>query len=192
VLPVQGLPEEIGPLAAALLVLGCALGAVYALHVHRLLATAFAASGVTGAVASWAVAAALAVGVGVTPFVVWRVVEDLRYTTGLGDWLAQRYGVSVSEIHPAAYDRLLQLVGPGDTYAVREDPRLGKEVRDAFEQWALTTLLPRRAVADLDHADWLVTLGVRPGTVDPRVVRSWRLHPGGQGVPPSYAGKLAS
>jgi hypothetical protein len=188
--PVQGLPQGIGPLAAALLVAGFALGTVYAVLAQRRLAAAFTASGTTGTIAAWTLAAALAVGVGVTPFVTWRVAEDLRYTTSLDDWIAERYGVSVAEVHPSIYDRLQQLVGPTQTYTVRVDPSLPSEARLAFDQWALTTLLPRRAVADLGRADWLVTLGVRPSEIDPRAGRTVQLHPGGQGIPPSYAARL--
>ena len=186
----QGLPEGIGPLAVALVALGAVLGVAFMLWVRRPLEATFAAAGPTGRTVAATVALALGLGVGAAPYLTWRVVEDVRYTSELDPWLVERYGVSVFEVHPAVYDRAAALIPRDATYALRTDPRIERTRRAAFEQWALTTLLPRRAVSNPADARWLLTLGVRPEAVDPRVVRTIRLHPGGQGVPPSYAGEL--
>ena len=187
----QGLPAGIGALGGALLVAGLAFGAAYAAYAFRRLRAAFAPATNAAAVAAVA-AAALGVGLGAAPFVAWRVVEDLRYTTGLDPWLAERYGVSVSEIHPSLYDRARTLVPAGDTFAVVVDARVSHERREAFEQWALTTLLPRRAVSDPAAADWLLTLGVAPAEVGPSVGRAVELHPGAGEVPPAYLARVRS
>ena len=186
----QGLPEGIGPLAAALVAVGAVLGVAFTLWGRGRLATAFAAAGATGRTLATVVALALGVGIGIAPYLTWRVVEDIRYTTAVDPWLVERYGVSVFEVNPAAYDRAAELIPRDATYTLRTDPRIERTIREAFEQWALTSLLPRRAVSNPADSKWLLTLGLRPKTVDPRVVRTLRLHPGGRGVPPSYAGEL--
>ena len=39
-----------------------------------------------------------------TPYIAWRIVEDVRYTSSLNSWIADRYGVSVVQVHPAIFD----------------------------------------------------------------------------------------
>ena len=188
----QGVPEGLGVVGAALLFLGLGLGMLVAIGIRRRLGSELPAASHTGRVLTWTVTAALAVGIGVAPFVGWRIAQDLRYTTSIDPWLMERYGVSVFEIHPAAYDRMLERIPPTGTYAMRVHPSVETTFKAAFEQWALTTLLPRRAVTDPGRAGWLITLGIRPEEADSLVVRSWRVHPGGRGIPPSYLGHLRS
>lgn len=167
-----------------MLLVGIALAVPYALWAWRRLRSQLAGEG--GAAVAGVVAVALLVGVAAAPFQIWRVVQDIRYTTSLDPWLAERYGVSVFEIHPSLYDKVLERVPPEATYALRVAPGIDDVTRGAFEQWALTTLLPRRAVAPDGDTRWIVTLGIRPAAAEPRRLRAWQLHPGGRGIPPSY------
>jgi hypothetical protein len=187
---VQGLPQGLDALAAALLAVGALLAVAYLVWARPRVEAALASAGPAARPLALTILVALALGIGGAPFLTWRVVEDVRYTSALDPWLVENYGVSVFEVHPAAHERAAELMPPSDTYALRTDPEIERTRRAAFEQWALTKLLPRRAVADVDDAKWLLTLGVRPEEVDDRVERTWRLHPGGRGVPPSYIGKL--
>ena len=188
----QGLPDSLGAVGAALLVVGLALGAAYGLRAFRRLTAAFAPAPRARSVAA-VVPDAHARGVAAAPGLAWRVDEALRYSTALDPWLADRYGVSVSEIHPSLYDRALELMGDdGSTFAVVEDEGVTHERRRAFELWALTTFLPRRAVVEPGDADWLLTLGVRPQDVGPPVEQTWELHPGNDDVPPAYLARVRS
>lgn len=183
---VQGVPDGIGLVGAVLLALGLLVAVPYAFWMRRRLGRAFASAGGTGAAVASLLALALLVGVGATPLTLWRIVQDIRYTSSLDPWLAERYGVSVFEIHPSLYDRLLQRIPPDETYALRVSPGIDDVTRGAFEQWALTTLLPRRAVASTADTRWIVTLGIPPRASDSGRLRAWKLHPGGRGVPPSF------
>ena len=106
---------------------------------------------------------------GSVPFLAWRVVEDIRYTSGLDPWLVPRYGVSVYRVHPEIFDNAARHIPPGDTYYLAASPKLDGRTQDAFHQWALGYLLPRVAVADPDAAQWILTLGVDPAKVGPRL-----------------------
>ena len=186
----QGLPQGLGAAAAVLLALGLLLAVAYVLWARPRVEAALASAGPAARPIALTITLALGLGLGAAPFLTWRVVEDVRYTSSLDPWIVERYGVSVFEVHPAAHERAAELIAEDETFAMRSDPSLERTMRAAFEQWALTRLLPRRAVADPDDAGWLLTLGVRPETIDDRVVQTWRLHPGGRGVPPSYVGRL--
>ena len=62
-------------------------------------------SAVGGSVSvGWVVLALTATTVGAVPFIAWRVVEDIRYTSHLDPWLVPRYGVSVYGVHPEIFD----------------------------------------------------------------------------------------
>jgi hypothetical protein len=134
----------------------------------------------------------LAVGIAAVPYATWRIVEDIRYTSALDPWLAQNYGVSVYEVHPALYDRVRALVPAGDTYYLRAGKTRDPASAEAFRQWALTALLPRVSVVDPSQAQWLLTLGVDPRAIGPPVDRVWLVRQAGQGVPAAYLGRVAA
>lgn len=125
-----------------------------------------------------------------SPYIAWRIIEDVRYTSGLNSWIADRYGVSVAQVHPAIFDSAAArmplharyyLVTAADIDAVREG---------AFKQWAAGWLLPRVATSTAAQADWILTLGVNPATVGPRLEHSWRIWPAVNGTPAAYLGQV--
>jgi hypothetical protein len=185
---VEGLPEQAGATGLAVVALGLLLGTGAWLLARRWVAAGLgrdARDPVTLLLAT-----TLAAGVAAVPLATWRIVEDIRYTSSLDSWLADNYGVSVYEVHPALYDELRRLIPPGDTYYLRAGRTQDPTSAGAFREWALGILLPRVAVESPDDADWLVTLGVDPRSVGPRVDRVWVVHPAGQGVPAAYLGRV--
>ena len=52
----------------------------------------------------WIVLVVAGTTLGTVPFLAWRVVEDIRYTSSLDPWLVPRYGVSVYRVHPEIFD----------------------------------------------------------------------------------------
>ena len=182
----EGLPQSPGAVGFVLLLVGLSGGAVFAWLIReRVLA---AVDGVRGIAAI--VLLLTATTLGAAPFVVWRIVEDIRYTSGIDPWLAPRYGVSVSGVHPEIFDNALKHIPPGDTYYLATKPGVAFGARTSFRQWALGYLLPRIAVAQADRAQWILTLGVNPRTVGPPVTRVWRLKESVNGLPPAYLGEV--
>jgi hypothetical protein len=184
---VEGLPQHPGPLGLAFLLLGLLGGALYAWRIRG-----HVRSSVGGSVGvGWIVLVLVATTVGAAPFIGWRIVEDIRYTSTIDPWLAPRYGVSVFRVHPEIFDNAAKRIPPGDTYFLAPSRRLDRTTREAFRQWALANLLPRVAVADPDQAQWILTLGVDPAGLGPQISRTWRVKEAVSGLPPAYLGKVA-
>jgi len=183
---VEGLPQSPGPVGLALLVVGLALGGLFAWRIRS--GTVSALDGAT--VVAWIVLGATAVTLGSTPFVAWRIVEDIRYTSGIDSWLRPRYGVSVFRVHPEIFDNAKARIPPGDTYYLDPSDKVEYTSRSAFRLWALGYLLPRVAVSNPEEADWIVTLGVDPRTVGPPVSKVWLLKEPVNGLPAAYLGKV--
>jgi hypothetical protein len=184
---VEGLPQQPGAVGFALLGLGLVAGVLYGLHVLRRVSGGFEGD----RAAAWIVAVVVAAAVGGAPFIAWRIVEDIRYTSSIDDWLVPRYGVSVFEVHPEIFDNAAARIPAGDTYYVASAPGLDRTTRAAFRQWALGYLLPRAAVADPADAEWILTLGVRPSSVGPAVEQTWLMKGPVSGLPPAYLGRVA-
>ena len=70
----------------------------------------------------WIVLVLVATTVGTAPFIGWRIVEDIRYTSTIDPWLAPRYGVSVFRVHPEIFDNAAKHIPPGDTYFLASSP----------------------------------------------------------------------
>jgi hypothetical protein len=166
-----GLPSTPGPVGAVMLLLGVALGVAAAYLAWR------------GPLQGWerataaTLAAAIAVTVGSVPFTAWRIVEDLRFTTGLNEEEMEGAGPIHNSIQPYLLDDVVPLIPPDDTYAAVAGPEVGEELaRTAFPYLALTRLFPRVAVARPADADWIVAWGQDPRSLgvdvrDVRVVR---------------------
>lgn len=172
----EGLPQNPSALGAAAILLGLVLGAAYFLRgrgrrplisvvVATLTLTAF-------------------------PYVTWRVAEDIRYTSHLDSWLANRYGVSVFKVHPAIFDNAAAHMSPRARYYLASSPALDTTRRDAFAQWAAGWLLPRVAVATPSAAQYVLTLGVSPRSLGVPITRVWRVMPALQGTPAAYLGEV--
>ena len=172
----EGLPQNPSALGAAAILLGLVLGAAFLLWARR------HESPLATAVATLALAA--------FPYVTWRVAEDVRYTSHLDSWLANRYGVSVFRVHPAIFDNAETHMPANARYYLASSPRLDETRRNAFAQWAAGWMLPRIAVATPARAQYVLTLGVSPRSVGVPISRIWRVMPALQGTPAAYLGKV--
>jgi hypothetical protein len=166
-----GLPSTPGPVGAAMLLLGVVVGVVVAVPAWR------------GPLRGWerataaTLAAALAVTVGSIPFTAWRIVEDLRFTTGLNDEEMEGAGPIHNFIQPYLLDDVVPLIPEDDTYVAVAGPEVQEALaRTAFPYMALTRLFPRVAVERPADADWIVAWSQDPRDLavevrDVRVVR---------------------
>jgi hypothetical protein len=181
-----GLPSRPDAVGAAMLVLGVVLGVTAALVVWR------------GPLRGWErlPAATLAIALGVTvayvPFGAWRIVEDLRFTTGLNDEQVEGAGPIQTFIPPYVLDAVPALLPVGDTYVAVAGPRLPEEVaRTAFPYLALTRLFPRTAVADPRRADWVIAWGRDPRSLGVPVEDVRVVWPGQANLPPVLLARVA-
>ena len=124
-----------------------------------------------------------------SPYIAWRMVEDIRYTSGLNSWIADRYGVSVAQVHPAIFDAAAAHMPLHARYYLATAPDIDSTRREAFEQWAAGWLLPRIATSTVPKDGWILTLGVKPFAVDSNVKRTWRIWPAVNGTPAAYLGQ---
>jgi hypothetical protein len=173
---VEGVPQNPNAVGLAAIVLGLVLGAVFLLRARR------TQSLVSLTVATLALAA--------FPYVAWRVVEDIRYTSNLDSWLANRYGVSVFRVHPAIFDNAETHMTRDARYYLVSSPKLDATRRAAFAQWAAGWMLPRVAVASPGRADFVLALGVDPRSVGVPISHVWRVMPALQGTPAAYLGEV--
>jgi len=156
-----GLPTGVGAVGAALLACGLAAAAALAAASWSRLRAGLG-SGAPALVAALALVSAL----GPAPFLAYRIVQDLRYTTAIPGRVAERMGAYEGFLDGAAFDLVVAAIPPGDTFYaefVKEQGGLN------FLPWAQTALLPRIAVADPGEADWILTYGVDPRRVGVRV-----------------------
>lgn len=114
-----------------------------------------------------AAALSLVVTAGAAPFLAWRIVDDLRYTTRLTPYDRSVAGPVQSYLQPYLLDRVPGIIPAGDTYATA----VGASVRyyaarKAFPALALQTLFPRLSTTP-DRAEWIVSWGVRPAALAP-------------------------
>jgi len=168
------LPAHPGRTGALLLAVGLLIGAVVAVVVWRRLRRSLAGHEAATAV-SVVVAFVLASTVAAAPFVAWRIVEDVRYTSGLTRAEAERAGGESAHVDPDVIAALGRLMPTDATYAVVASPVVGGQVT-AFSQWAGYALLPRTQVAMPAKAGWILSwdrdpraLGVPLRTVRTRV-----------------------
>ena len=96
----------------------------------------------------------------------------------------------VFKVHPEIFDNAAWRIPAGDTYYLASDPDLDRATKAAFREWALGYLLPRIAVADPAKAGWILTLGVDPASVGPKVSRTWLMKESVNGLPPAYLGRV--
>lgn len=168
------LPAHPGRVGSALLALGLLVGAGVAILVWRRLRPTLA-----GADAGTAVTALVAFVLGSTvaagPFVAWRIVQDVRYTSKLTRAEAERAGGESAHVDPQVIEALGRRIPRGGTYAVVASPVVGGQIT-AFTQWAGYSLLPRTQVASPAQAQWILSwdrdpraLGVRIASLSKQV-----------------------
>ena len=96
----------------------------------------------------------------VTPYLAYRIAEDLRLTTSMSAYDLSVAGPVQAYLQPYLLDPLRTIIPPGDTYATVTGPGVPyATARDAFPALALTTLFPRKAIADPRRADWVIAWG---------------------------------
>jgi hypothetical protein len=139
-----------------------------------------------GAVAGIAVAA-LAVAVGAAPFLGWRIVQDLRYTTSLPRSVVERIVPYENDLDTAAFDLLETAIPAGETFYVATSPE-----EEVFADYVRAVLLPQIAVADPASAQWIVTLGVDPRTLGPRIADVEEITARDDRQPSIYVARVAS
>jgi hypothetical protein len=153
---VIGVPSRPGAAGLAALALGIAIAAALAwLHRSR------RPSELVDLFAAVALLAVVAAG----PYLVWRIVSDLRVTTRMTAYDRSAAGPVQAYLQPYLLDPVTRIIPPGDTYATA----VGDEVpytpaRQAFPSLALQRLSPRVSTAPSD-ADWIVAWGVDPRSV---------------------------
>lgn len=172
----EGLPQNPDAFGVAAIALGVVLGAVYFTRLFRTQPL------VTATIAAVALLA--------FPYVTWRIVEDVHYTSSLDSWLANRYGVSVFRVHPAIFDNADAHMPAHARYFLVSSPRIDDTRRKAFAQWAVGWMLPRVAVASPRRADYILALGVSPRHLGVPIERTWRVMPSVQGTPAAYLGQV--
>ena len=125
-----------------------------------------------------------------TPFVVWRVVEDLRYTTTLHGYDRAAAGPVQAFLPGYLLDGASRLIPPTATYTTVVSPSVPwAPARAGFGPLAMQSLFPRRSVADTRDADYLVAWGVQPRTVVP-VQRVWTLRKAFGRSPTIYVARI--
>lgn len=133
---------------------------------------------------------ALIVVAGATPYVVWRIADDLRYTTTLHGYDAEAAGPVQAFLPGYLLDGASQLIPAAATYSTVVSPRVPwATARSAFGSLAMESLFPRRSVADARAADYLVAWGVRPGSVAP-VRMVWTLRKAFGESPAIYVARI--
>lgn len=112
-------------------------------------------------VVSLATLVTLASTVAAGPFVLWRVVEDIRYTSRLTSEQAERVPADVNGIDEEVLERVRTIVPPDATYAIAAGRAVADRERP-LRTWSTLSLLPRIPVSDPEDAEWVVTWGLPP------------------------------
>jgi len=163
---VIALPEDPGFGGAVALVLGLLVGIAAAPFVWRRLCSLLGSSEGASRSTAAVLAVAFVSAIGTSPFLSWRIVQDLRYTVSISQDVAERIGAYEGDLNGGSFDLVLETIPADETYYLADGGGLGS---GDFAAWAHTVLLPRIAVDDPAKADWILTLGVNPRSVGPRV-----------------------
>ena len=181
------LPSSPGPYGTALIVAGLVLGSVLGWVVWGRLRRRLGAGGATTAAVAGVLAAALASSVGLAPYLAWRVVQDLRYTSKIQRPIVERIAAYENNLDGAAFDEVAQIIPRHATFYVKaSDP-----TRMNFELWALSALLPRIALSDPGQAQWILTLGIDPRTLGVALATVRRIPTSYGDAAPVYLARVA-
>ena len=169
-----GLPAEPGAVGLSLLALGVLLGGATALLCRPVIRARLSGPPPAGLVALVLV---LVVGstTAAAPFICWRIVEDIRYTSRLTATQAEQIGADTHLLNQEVFERLKAVIPPTAAYAVVSPPTLDPRPRSQLNSWAGYTLLPRIRVDDPRRADWIIGWGVHPRDLAPRSRVVWTL-----------------
>ena len=151
-----GTPDSPGLVGGALLVVGLVAAAVCGAIVWRRRG---------GSRVDAVLLVCFALTLGAAPFLAWRVVEDLRLTTGLDDYTRSGAGPIQAYLQPYLLDRAARIVPPGATYAtVTGDAVPYAAARKAFPALAFQALFPRVSIREPRRAELDRGVGDRPAT----------------------------
>jgi hypothetical protein len=176
-----GLPAHPGLTGAMFIALGLLTAAVLALPVWRALRHSLGEGGIE----RWAaaiLAASLLSSLAAAPFLAWRIVQDIRYTSRLTHVQAERIGGDMQLIDHRIVDRLRAAIPPGQTFYITASPRISGARRYAFRNWIGYALLPRIRVLDPARANWIVGWERDPRRASRRTGTVARLQYDGGGV----------
>jgi hypothetical protein len=136
-----------------------------------------------------AAAACLLLTLAATPYLAWRIAEDLRLTTSMSSYDLAAAGPVQAYLQPYLLDPVQGIIPAGATYATMTGPGVRfTPAREAFAGLAMTVLFPRKRVADPRRADWVIAWGTPLGTVHVDHVVVAR--PAQGGYPPVLVGKV--
>lgn len=124
------------------------------------------------------------------PFLAWRIVQDLRVTTGLDAYAAAAAGPIQAYLPGYLVDGAQRRIPVGATYATVVSPAVPwPAARAAFPSLAMETLFPRVSVADPRRAGYVLTWGLPPPRVV-RVSRWWVVRPRAGEYAAVYVGEV--
>jgi hypothetical protein len=179
-----GLPASPGLAGAVLLVLGALIGAAAGLLVLRRQPVAPAAlGGLVALVAAVTVAAA--------PYTLWRISEDVRYTSGLNDDDRAGAGPIQTFLQPYLLDPAVPLIPEEARYFTAVSDEIRREARQGFRPLAMNVLFPRVSVERPAQADWIVAWGVDPRGLGVAVSDVTRVREAQAGYPPVWVARVA-
>jgi hypothetical protein len=112
-----------------------------------------------------AVTVVLGVTFAAAPFVVWRVVEDIRRTAPITPEHARYVGAETARIDGELVEAVAERIPPNASYYVAVAPDAFVQIRESLANWMGFALLPRRRVGDHRSADWIVVWGATPAQV---------------------------
>ena len=177
-----GVPSSPGTVGWLLLAAGLSAAAALVILARRRLTEVDVVSALA--------AVSIVVTVCVTPYLAWRVVQDLRYTTALDSYSSSSAGPIQAYLPGYLADGAARFIPPAATYATAVGPTIPwAQARAAFPSLVMNTLFPRRSVASLTDADYVVTWGIRPVAVVP-VSRTWIARPRSGLYPPVWVARV--
>ena len=149
--PMLGIPSGFGLTGATLLLAG-----ILAVTIVAWWRRASLPPDVLGRAAS----ACLLFTLAVSPYLAYRIAEDIRLTSSMSSYDLSVAGPVQAYLQPYLLDPLRTIIPPGDTYATVTGAGVPySTARDAFGALAMTTLFPRKEVADPRRADWVIAWG---------------------------------
>ena len=181
------LPSSPGAYGTALIVAGLVLGSALGWVAWGRLRRLFGGGGAATTAVAGVLAVALASSVGLAPFLAWRVVQNLRYTSRIQRPIVERIAAYENNLDGAAFDKVARIIPRHATFYVEaSDP-----VRMNFAPWALSALLPRIAVGEPAQAQWILTLAIDPRTLGVPLASVRRIPTGYGDAAPVYLARVA-
>lgn len=179
-----GLPASPGAVGAALLVAGALVGLAVGALVRRRDVAGLGTAGVLLALTA-------GVTVGALPYTLWRIAEDVRYTSGLNADDRAGAGPIQTFLQPYLLDPVVPLMPPEARYFTAVSDGIRREARQGFRPLAYTVLFPRVSVERPEQADWIVAWGVDPRTLGVDVAGVRRVRESQAGYPPVWVARVA-